>query len=405
MSSNLLRWLPSWRELDHEQQTAVTDALKPGNMLVHGPAGSGKTAITLFCGKTLHDLGRSFKIIVYTNVLLRFIEAGAADLKLPADSFTTLYRWVWRLHEHQLGRPPDYSDDKYSRWVDNLIAHWRRHPSSIPSYEYILVDEAQDFPDNVSVLLHMMSPNLLIVADPSQSLYVDTKDRETLVRRWSPLANFVEIPNSYRNPTSIAAVAALFLDSHTCTVEGYLRRVKGRSGNMKPILYQAHSSEEQIDRVCQIISEARGSVRIGILYRHRKHLERDSRMLAARRIQVQIALTQNADIDFNRSVPVLTTAHSAKGLEFDWVILPSLDRDKWDGNPEDDRERNLFFVVLTRAKERLYFVSTKGRECAFLSKILDERPDLVQSPRQVAGRERTYQSAIPAASIDDDDPF
>lgn len=407
MSSNQLRWLPAGI-LDPEQRSIIDsfNLVKSGKMLVYGPAGSGKTSIILYWGKNLSDLQRSFKIIVYTNMLQKFIEAGAADLNLPPDSVTTLYRWVWRLHDQQIGRPPEYPDgNKFSHWVDNLIAHWRKHPSSAPRYNYLLVDEAQDFTDNVSTLLHMLSENLLVVADPTQSLYVDTKDLDTLVRRWKPIDSSREIPYNYRNTVSIAQVASLFLDPRRHDAQDFVRRVKGRPGNTVPIWHQVQSSEEQIDKICQIIAETRGSVRIGLLYRHRKHLEQDYNAFQKRHVSVQLALTQSANIDFNRPLPVMTTAHSAKGLEFDWVILPSLDTDKWDGDPKDDKERNLFFVALTRAKERLYLISTKGKECAFLTKIVTERPDLIQTARPRSDGTHVFHSSTATATINDDDPF
>ena len=62
MSLNLLQWLPSFRDMDYDQQAVVTDSLMPGGLLIYGPAGSGKTAITLYSGKVLSDQGKSFKV-------------------------------------------------------------------------------------------------------------------------------------------------------------------------------------------------------------------------------------------------------------------------------------------------------------------------------------------------------
>ena len=402
MSLNLLRWLPAFRDMDYEQQAVVTDSLKSGGLLVYGPAGSGKTAIALYSGKTLSDLGKSFKVFVYTNVLMNFIKAGTSDLKLPPDCVTTLYRWARQQHELQIGYPPDGGEEKYSLWVDNLIRYWSRNPSRTTRYDYVLVDEAQDFKDNVARLLHMISPNVLVVADPSQSLYVDTKDRTTLIQRWNPLSDHREIPSNYRNPRSVAKVAALFLDPGTGTPEEFLRRVKGRAHEGKPIWYQVANADEQADRIRDLTEEARGSVRIGILYRHQRDLEQDQIRLQRRGIRTQTKMT---GIDFNNAAPVLTTVHSAKGLEFDWVILPSLNEYSWDGNANDRKERNLFFVALTRTKERLYFISRKGSECAFLKEILERDPDSVQSPLVPSPMKSFASSVAPDAFDNNDDPF
>lgn len=406
---NFMRWLPAFRDMDYEQQATVTDCAKPGALLVYGPAGSGKTAITLYCAKTLHDQRRSFKIIVYTNVLLKFITAGASELNLPADSATTLYRWARQMYKDQIGPPPNGSNDIFSLWVDGLIAHWQRHPSLTPRYDYILIDEAQDFKPNVATFLRMMARNIVVAADLSQSLYEDIQDREALRQRWAPLDTIHEVPRNYRNPHRIAALASVFLDPATTNQADFLRRVKGRDGETPPIWSQVSGHKEQIDRICDIIGQARGSVRIGILYRHQNHLEQDQRALMQAGVQVQVALNRDqCSYDFNRPLPVLTTAHSAKGLEFDWVIVPGLDRDKWDGDPQDVKERNLLFVAMTRAKERLYLLSTKGQECGFLHEILVDHGNLIQALGSQVGM-RTYaastQSISHATAINDDDPF
>src|SRR5438270_616468 len=106
MANNEFRWLPAFRDLDWEQQNVVNHALDPGGGLLYGPAGSGKTAIALYCAKTLLDQGKKFHVFVYTNVLFRFLQAGAVDLMIPSDYISTFYRWVRQQYVEQLGMSP-----------------------------------------------------------------------------------------------------------------------------------------------------------------------------------------------------------------------------------------------------------------------------------------------------------
>lgn len=69
----------------------------------------------------------------------------------------------------------------------------------------------------------------------------------------------------------------------------------------------------------------------------------------------------------NTDVVTLMTVHSAKGLEFKTVFVTGLEegifphRNSLESDSELEEERRLFYVAITRAKEKLYLVNTKRR--------------------------------------------
>ena len=68
---------------------------------------------------------------------------------------------------------------------------------------------------------------------------------------------------------------------------------------------------------------------------------------------------------------VLGTIHAAKGREWDRVILYGVDEGSCPhaaaaDEAELEAERRLFYVALTRAKQRLEILCTRGRESRFL---------------------------------------
>lgn len=398
MLSNMLRWLPAFRDLDHEQQEAVNQSLDKGGNLIYGPAGSGKTAITLFRAKTLADQKYSVILFVFTNALLKFIAAGAQELRLPSGIVQSVYKWVFAKHRSEFGRyPPDVAD-KFDIAVDNLIQHWTTNPASRPHYDYVLVDEAQDFKPNVARLLHMLTPNLLIAADPAQSLYMETKDLDELTERWRPLGGLVVVAHNYRNPRPVAQVAALFVEN----ADDFLANVKGRLISTKPVWYEVKSRQEVLEQIHTIVETMRGEKRIGILVRHRNEAYQLKSALDGLGIRTQVALSgADNDYDFNSTFPVITTVHSAKGLEFDWVILPDLNAGTWDENAADPAERRLFFVALTRSKEQLFLISIAGTACKYLQEIETKGANLLQRPLLTV---RTYGSNMPKVT-DEDSPF
>ena len=84
----------------------------------------------------------------------------------------------------------------------------------------------------------------------------------------------------------------------------------------------------------------------------------------------EVALMTNLDTRARADLPTdhmhLTTVHQAKGMEWPVVILPWLvdgifpsSRSIDDGNI--DEERRLFYVAVTRAKDRLYLLTPKSR--------------------------------------------
>lgn len=75
----------------------------------------------------------------------------------------------------------------------------------------------------------------------------------------------------------------------------------------------------------------------------------------------------------------LSTLHSSKGREFNAVVMFAMNADlipDWrDRTPQQVREaRRLFYVGVTRAEERLYFVCRQGQESRFVKEFRERLP-------------------------------
>src|SRR5690606_30832681 len=121
----------------------------------------------------------------------------------------------------------------------------------------------------------------------------------------------------------------------------------------------------------------------------------------------------------------LMTLHAAKGLEFPIVFLPGLEDGllphfNTQGRPEDvEEERRLFYVGMTRARERLLLATCRRRRIAgryqdqmaspFLAEVperlleVEESPQLFASER-VRGIDRFFGREAPPESYFEETP-
>jgi DNA helicase-2/ATP-dependent DNA helicase PcrA len=127
----------------------------------------------------------------------------------------------------------------------------------------------------------------------------------------------------------------------------------------------------------------------------------------------EIALVSDQDtVETGASVPTLLTLHAAKGLEFSTVFLAGVN----DGNLPHQRsfedpesmheERRLFYVGITRAKDRLYLLVPQNRssygyaEPADPSRFLDDIPEKLLDSSQPSRSGRSSRSSLSSSARD-----
>ncbi len=140
-------------------------------------------------------------------------------------------------------------------------------------------------------------------------------------------------------------------------------------------MYEKQEAQTRIENIKELLSAI-------------KHFESE-KISTIEQFLDEVALMQDkmATRDNEQEKVLLMTLHSAKGLEFDIVILAGLEQGLLPTSralDEDDsleEERRLFYVGITRAKERLLLTHTKFRYTygqmtdQFTSQFLDELPD------------------------------
>jgi DNA helicase-2/ATP-dependent DNA helicase PcrA len=119
-----------------------------------------------------------------------------------------------------------------------------------------------------------------------------------------------------------------------------------------------------------------------------------------------VALVSDQDTIREGNVPTLLTLHAAKGLEFGVVFIAGLDDGilphsrSFDEPEEMEEERRLFYVGITRAKDRLFFVRAMRRggrgygEETVESRFLEDIPEALISGKARAGGSRTARRSL-----------
>ncbi|MBE0409014.1 MAG: ATP-binding domain-containing protein, partial [Anaerolineales bacterium] len=117
-----------------------------------------------------------------------------------------------------------------------------------------------------------------------------------------------------------------------------------------------------------------------------------------------IALVSDQDtLDESANVPTLLTLHAAKGLEFPNVFIVGLNDGvlphirSFDDEEAMQEERRLFYVGITRAKDRLYLIDSLNRnafgysEPTVQSRFLEDIPIDLLEERFEGGRSRRVE--------------
>ena len=314
---------------------------------------------------------------------------------------------VWEIYGH-------YQQELDRRnlfdWAD-LPRLAQKHCHSLPQYDVVIIDEAQDLPPSHLHLAAQLIPDysesrsLTLLADPAQSIYyrgISWKEAGINIRggRTRTLAK------NFRNTRRILEAARPVLEG--CTdlkrEDEYIPPTSAHRAGPLPVLF-GHSRESEAMQfiVQKIIRLCRdGNYRpsdIAILARQQRSLKNIEKELTKEHIPC--AFFRN-DFDVFENQVKLITMHSAKGLEFPAVFMIDLDdsiipriQAYSETEAEDElQERKLFYVSMTRAAERLYLLYPKHSRCRFLRDLDGSTVNAVADWREEKPLKRKSKSKL-----------
>ena len=130
-----------------------------------------------------------------------------------------------------------------------------------------------------------------------------------------------------------------------------------------PSVLQLKTTGEEGEKVKQLIADFRKSDfhSFGIVCKTQKQAEKLFDQLGG--YDADIALLTSHSSTFNDGV-VVTSAHMAKGLEFDWVVIPQATT----LNYKTQVDKSMLYIACTRAMHRLVVTCAKEKT-AFLGNL------------------------------------
>ncbi|MGN6713437.1 UvrD-helicase domain-containing protein [Anaerocolumna jejuensis] len=286
------------------------------------------------------------------------------------------------------------------------------------NFKYVIVDEYQDISrqrfDLTKALSEVTDAKIIAVGDDWQSIYAFSGSDITLFTKFEEkmgYAKLLKIVKTYRNSQEVIDIAGGFIQKNTAQITKTLespKRInepiiiytydstyKGKDGSRRSgVNYAtAHAIEvalKQIMEYNRLEGKKQGSILLlGRFGFDIDHLEKSGIFEnISRKSKIKSVKYPELDITY-------MTAHASKGLGYDDVIVvngknetygfPSKIEDdpvlafviKGDRSIDYAEERRLFYVAMTRTKNRVYFIAPEQNPSEFLLELKRDYKNVV----------------------------
>ncbi len=407
-----MSWLVPHDELTVEQSRAVESSMGQ-HRLVLGSPGSGKTIVLLHRARHLIDRYKvspeRFRLLVYTNALKAYIRAALRDLSLPDDCVMTFDAWCGKYYQDRIDKRRPWSDSARSfDWGAIRQAVWEKTRPLTASdrlYDFVMVDEGQDLDRRDFETLAAVARHVTVFMDPKQKLYERDADEMSVAKALGLRRRNLSLLDAYRcSPYIVQAGASFIRDDEERRYFIAQNPPVERGERQLPLLYLAGGAD---DERAQLIEVARTRIdrneRIAILFPTNRHVFGYARGLREAGLEVEINRSGRSkkddlpSFDFSTPLPKLMPYPSSKGLTFDTVLMPRLNR-KFVENIAPDRLERWLFVGITRATQWIYFSTTNGEKAPFFEKFRE-----LERRKQMTIKRSTDQLPAGAAAETEDD--
>lgn len=287
-------------------------------------------------------------------------------------------------------------------------------------YDYIIVDEYQDVSiGKVDLLKNLISLNnakLLCVGDDWQSIYRFAGSEVSMITSFDKIFTkpmIMKIENTYRNSKKLIEVGSQFIQKNPIQIN---KTLESNKTCLHPIVIKGYANKivviprelEDKGRISELITESLEDSRYPVLLSvldemYDENTNKEVLLLVRNNFDLTIInywlgnnkcpfkpiknIENQMKFEYKNMIIKCMTIHKSKGLEADDVILFDI-KEGLRGLPDllgDDKflrfvlatqegidyaeDRRLFYVALTRTKNRVYIISSARTPSSFVEEI------------------------------------
>lgn len=275
---------------------------------------------------------------------IRLMFAGNNDIQVYKDFF----KWTNNpgMFKMRKGHTLEYSDLAPLAYLHLALEGNGNQPFRV---KHLLIDEMQDYsPIQYKVIQKLFPCRKTVLGDAGQSVNPYGSSTAETIQKSLTASEIMKLCKSYRSTFEITDFAQKIHPN--AELEPVARHGE------KPQILQFGSAVEELSGIMGLISTYRksGYKSLGIICKTEQQARKMADMLKSYANDISFLSSQSPA--FVQGI-VITSAHMAKGLEFDEVIIPQTD----ERNYRSEIDKSMLYVAVTRAMHRLTLTFHEAR--------------------------------------------